>query len=826
MWLLTNDGDLFEGKRRWLRPGSTHLLGRTTGRPEGGERLQYINHKSVSRKHLIIEVGTVKPGDSSHLFARSQITLTESSKIGTTLNGERLLKESRTLEGKEYTIKLGSYEHLFHLSWHPVTLSFTSGSKKSKDEAIAQRRAQLESADIKITTDYVTNETTHAITKKRNTPPALQALIQARWVVTEGFADAVVKAVSRQAEPDDLTPLEQDFDANWPSEEGFVVPSAGEPQPRPDSFLKPNRDRMEIFQDYTFVFLTQSQYDTLLPVITAGSGKALLRDVEPSDSTVEDVVEYIREVAGRKGSNQFRLSQLSGKGGVVVVRLNERDGALRKFQQDIDVALDQRSIEQNEFLDAVLTVDASSLRRQLPETLDDVEANGDGEAPELRTQGPKRQRQRAVTVADSPPANHEGAPSQPEQHDNPAAEQPSPATRRRNRRVITQSRFKGFDDFDPSQFSKAASASPELASEEPNFSQAASAQNMDVDDTSQPSRTQANNRKRRAAEHEAQDEEDMYASILTSHAAMKRRKVQAEGGEESAARSVGETDGASTNKVAKGKKKAKEMDVMADVRARREKQEEQRRKDEEYLRDAGEDIDVDEAKKLVKVEEMEMPLRERPVRNANQNAQSERWDPAWNGRKNFKQFRRQGENRDRPRLQRVMVALEEVPRKGHGMGDEYWLTSTASTNKSKSKSQSQSQPHSARTGVSKSQRDTNNIEEEEEEDDITRFRRGLQRSREEDEENDAAERILPEEVAGRPRDEAIQAEINATPTQTFATDSQRKKAAAGKRPATQMAGGPPVKKARSTKGTQDSREVVSLDEDEDDDGLKFRRRAR
>ena len=68
MWLLTCDGELFGGKRLWLRPGSTHLLGRTSGRSETGERRRYIDHKSVSRKHLTIQVGHVTPGDSSKLF--------------------------------------------------------------------------------------------------------------------------------------------------------------------------------------------------------------------------------------------------------------------------------------------------------------------------------------------------------------------------------------------------------------------------------------------------------------------------------------------------------------------------------------------------------------------------------------------------------------------------------------------------------------------------------------------------------------------------------------------------------------------------------------
>ena len=95
MWLLTCEGDLFGGKKLWLRPGSTHLLGRTSGRSDAGERIQYIDHKSVSRKHLLIAVGTIKAGGSALLHSRSEIKVTDASKVGTYLNGEKFMKETK-----------------------------------------------------------------------------------------------------------------------------------------------------------------------------------------------------------------------------------------------------------------------------------------------------------------------------------------------------------------------------------------------------------------------------------------------------------------------------------------------------------------------------------------------------------------------------------------------------------------------------------------------------------------------------------------------------------------------------------------------------------
>ena len=828
MWLLTCDGDLFEGKRIWLRPGSTHLLGRTTGRPEVGERIQYINNKSVSRKHLTIEVDLPKPGDSSKIHTRSKIKVTDGSKIGTTVNGDKFSQETKVLDGKEYTIKLGHYEHLFHLFWHPVTLSFPGSSSKKKGDGYAAVKERLEQTDIKLINEYVSNETTHAIAKKRNTPAALQALLQARWVVTDGFADALANAVGRSS-ADGTSLLEERFDGNWPNEENYLVPTGTEPRPRPDDVLIPNLSRAEVFHNYVFVFLTQSQFDNLLPVITTGGGKALLWEVELGVSQVEEVVEHVKEVAGHKGPNQFQLSQQSGKGGVVVVRMDySGDEALHKFVKDIDLALGQRSVQQNEFLDAILTVNAIELRQPLPEAGQRSAVGGQSRVSDSQPQiQPAQQtqpaviRQRSVSPSVRAASRVRPAPEDEEgRQEEEASEQPQTATKRRNRRFITQSRFKGFDDFDPSQFSKPAEQSPPPSFEDPEQIQAQITRDMDVGASPNPTQTQHNTRKRPAPTHE-EDEENMYAQILTAHGAAKRQKTAAAQNGQGA--STSKPANASTSAAAQPEKKQKQLDVMAEVKARRQKEEERRQQDEEYLRNALDGIDINELKNLAEVEQMDLPARDRPTRQPGENGQSDRWDPAWNGRKNFKKFRAQGQHNDGPRLQRVIVTLQEVPRKGHGIGDEYWLTSS-STNRSKSKSQSQSQSQ-RRAGASRSQHEDGDDGE-----DAQRFRRRLQSSREEDDEDAAVEQVLPEEIAGHARDEGLQAvaaanAVNSTPSQTFGTESQRR--AAGKRPATQQAASAPAaKKAKQTHLAAPTRESMTLDDDDDDDGLKFRRRRK
>ncbi|WPG97508.1 Hypothetical protein R9X50_00028500 [Acrodontium crateriforme] len=806
MWLLSCEGDLFAGKARWLRPGSAHLFGRTSGRSKDGARIQYIDHKTVSRRHVVIEVGDVAPADSSLLHKRTEVKVTDASKAGTTLNGEKLSKETKILDGKDYTIKLGSYEQVFRLVWRPVNLCCTnlSGRSKAKAEELNSFREKLAGSDIKMTQEYVAQDTTHLVARKRNTPTALQALVNQKWLVTYEYIDALATAIKRSGlnENGDPRPcaLELEFENGWPDEKHYIVPAGGEPVPRDNEYLIPRPERAEVFDRYTFIFLTKSQFDNLTPVVTSGGGKTLLWEVEDGVSNVEDLVDYVKSVAGKKGVADFRLSQHETKGGTVVVRLNDAGEWSSDFNRDTCLALDQTAIAQNEFLDAILVVNAANLRRQLPEheSLEpDEGALKPGNSPPRSLQ---QNEQPAPSVLEAS-TTAKAQPSQPQADEN-SAEQPTRMSRKRTRRAPTQPRFKGFDDFDPSQFAKPRSLSPE-PSVEP--SQPVSVLNMEIDDTSRNESVEqaSKNGLKRAAPVAA---EDNYDEILQGQAALKRRRLEAKA-KDNRASSIQPPDSepGQLATVTKKKKVVKEVDVRAEVRARRDFEEEERRKDEAALEDL-KNIDISELKNVAVIEEMELPVRERPPRTAGEHGRREGWDPAWNGRKNFKKFRPQGQRRDGPRLQRVIVRLEEIPRKGNGIGDEYWLQPSISTQSSKGKGKSQSQSQSVRSAPIV----PNSVDE----DDSIAFRRRLQQTRE----DDALEaEILPEEIAGTARDSQFQP----SPSQTIRAETQKPPA---KRTAASQ-GGPAPKKSRPAT-VPSSRGTIDINDDDDDDGLKFRRRKR
>lgn len=237
---------------------------------------------------------------------------------------------------------------------------------KTKDP-LKPKRDRLEQLDIKTLLDYVTESTTHVVAAKRNTAKGLQALINGKYIVDESYVDALVYAATPAdlSEEENASPLEQEFDTAWPKPETFLPPAGKEPTVQPPESYAPNPQRENIFESYIFVFVDRAQFETLMPVITAGHGKALLFNVTPGQTTVEEALMYMRNAIGNKGRGDF--SEEEKEGGAIMVRHNKVDKEwelwFNNFLSGISLALNQGPIVQGEFLDAILANDPSRLRR-------------------------------------------------------------------------------------------------------------------------------------------------------------------------------------------------------------------------------------------------------------------------------------------------------------------------------------------------------------------------------------------------------------------------------------------------------------------------------
>ncbi|MCJ1419656.1 hypothetical protein MMC32_006012 [Xylographa parallela] len=706
MWTLECDGDILKGKKVWLRPGKKYLFGRT--KADSSKYAGFvISHKSISRKHLTLSVSEVKSGAGSLVHTKSELSLQdESTKLGTEIDGEKIKGEKKILKNDQHIFKLGSYEHLFRIKWTPVVLSFTFPTKDTKGgkDPLIPARSRLEELDIKTIVPYIADATTHVVAAKRNTAKGLQALINGKYIVDNSYLDALVYATTpgNLDEPESVSLLEEDYVANWPSPKEYLPAPGREPGQRPSELFDPNPDRREVFLGYTFVFCNLRQFENLQAPINNGAGKALLFTITSGETSAEEVIRYVKNVAGEKGLGEFEDGS-EGKG-VVVVRFQGdkgfEDWAI-DLQNQIALTLDQRLIEQNEFLDAILINDATKLRRPLPQ-----EDDNDTVAPPPMNA--------SLQPAADPDSQDKGlGETRPSA---PLVVSQAPSRRVRPRGKIV-SAFKGFeDDFDESKIvreesfagisSQFNSLPVESVSKSINGSLFVDSQVGRNSQEADMMITQSRGSRKRPVPSEEDDEDDINERLLPAAAAMKRRRIEEEKKAEHRDITIESSVDKSARKVdalATSSKARKQIDIQEVVRERREAEEEAARRDEEDLQTT-EGIDIQGMRNLAVVEEME--LRERndrlPRRSAN-SQNGERWDERWNGRKNFKKFRRQGQGEQRRRGPSVIVPLEEVKNKRHGIGEEYWLESEKSKRKRKEKeyaSQSQSQPFTtARSGV-------------------------------------------------------------------------------------------------------------------------------
>ncbi|KAK4187463.1 hypothetical protein QBC35DRAFT_551950 [Podospora australis] len=701
MWLL--ESDLFEGKKLWLRPGKRYLFGRTSSEP--GQLI--VSDKTISRKHITIELERVTDGGGRNLHSRSQVTVTDlDSKKGTTLNGEQIRGQKKILSKDENEVKLGMCSKVLRIRWQPVVLSFSFTSKELRADPWARLRDDLEQLDIKYSAEFEPS-TTHVVSKKRNTSKGLQALIHGRYIVTDSFISALGDAatVPDGAEEGTVSALEEDFDGAWPNPLDHLPPRGEEATDRPITAYAPDERRQEVFDGYTFVFYEKKQFDNLQSAITAGKGKALLKEVTPGQTDIDDFIRYVKGVAGEKGLGSFEDGS-EGRG-VVVVRYMPKDDTYEWFAQFLTSfaqRLDHRPIDQREFIEAILECNASMLRRPL-EAASQSDPSGTMQA--LANPGEQME-------VDRPGENQMGAPFEP-----PAEKQPSPEpapARARGRRGV--SRFKGFD-FDEPELESFGSPSAEPSNPpEPTQPSAPSALQDDLfvsqrqsnnevpEEEARESRTTRRATRKRPLSPLPEIDNNAFMDEIAPTTGHKRRRVQppppepeAPPDEEMVVDSPPDKKkGGRTVKGRASKKTLDGEDILELARQRREQAEAAAAAAErQALADLNED-DIDyEAIRNMQIGEIEVRF---PASRGANNARSRdqdiaegRWDPRWNGRKNFKQFRKQGVPAGRrAAAPRVVIALEEVKPNQYGIGDDYWLEDTES---SRAKNKSQSQHHTA-----------------------------------------------------------------------------------------------------------------------------------
>ena len=487
---------------------------------------------------------------------------------------------------------------------------------------MTSKRERLEDLDIKICSEYIIDQTTHAVQSKRNTVAGLQALINGKYIVADEFVDALVYAASPNdlEEAENLCPLERDYDAAWPDALKYLPPPGKENSNYPPDTFAPGPNRFTIFEDYSFVFCDHKQYENLLPAISAGHGKALLCRTEPSKTKADDIAQFMRTASGKKGFGNFESPDETG--GTVLVRWStkpEYQKWAHETADEVAMKTNQRPVEQREFLDAILANDARLLRKALKTT--------------------------PVSIQTS--AKPQSASTEIKAFDDGFDE------------VIP------WDDDDDDVVAEEDPGSPPAFEAPPTTRASDRASNKKNSD--------------KRPRSPSPEEEDMVNGLLPGAEAMKKRRLNSDGRPKK--------DQTPPPAAARRKKKEKEIDIREAARQKREADEAaaRREREGEDVAMKGDDVPGD-GHGLAVVEVFELP--ERPVPRSGQNE----WDERWNGRKNFKAFRRRGENVPRRmHTQTVIVPLVEVTNRSYGIGQQYWEESSKAKSRRKEKDRERTQ---------------------------------------------------------------------------------------------------------------------------------------
>ncbi|KAG5518961.1 hypothetical protein PMAC_002492 [Pneumocystis sp. 'macacae'] len=322
---------LILGVRRCLRPGKEYLVGRAKYITD-----ITIESKTVSKIHAKFVVGIAKDGSSLLLNEKIPIYVIDlGSKFGTIVNDVQLMNMSKKCDQDSQEIIFAKCQGKFRLFWNPIV--FTLSGIKLKDI-----QPLVEVYGIKITKEY-SEKTTHVISKQRNTAKNLQALIYGAFVVTNSYINELIETISL---------IELNFDHGFPNPQKHVPPDNiySTINASPEDFM-PDNKRRHLFQGLTFIFFDEKQYLNLSPPINAASGKAVFCK---ETSNVEQIIVFMQ--------NHFNAIAVSPLKDSYYINV-----ASKRVKMNL--------INQDDFLEPILKLDLSLFKKNIYENYDSIHEN-------------------------------------------------------------------------------------------------------------------------------------------------------------------------------------------------------------------------------------------------------------------------------------------------------------------------------------------------------------------------------------------------------------------------------------------------------------------
>ncbi|NXA45407.1 NBN protein, partial [Nothocercus julius] len=241
---------LFPGEPYRLLAGTEYVVGRKNC------AILIQDDQSISRSHAVLTVSRPETTLSQSLSG-SLLTISDTSKYGTFVNGTKLDGTSRTLQSGD-RVNFGVFQSKFRVEYESLVVCSScldNAGKSALNEAIQQLGG--------LVANEWTTECTHLVmVSVKVTVKTICALICGRPIIKPEFFIELIKAIqSRQ---------------HLPAPESFYPP-VDEPSIGTEKLdLSEHHERKNIFSGKTFLFLTAKQHKKLSPAVILGGGEAKL----------------------------------------------------------------------------------------------------------------------------------------------------------------------------------------------------------------------------------------------------------------------------------------------------------------------------------------------------------------------------------------------------------------------------------------------------------------------------------------------------------------------------------------------------------------------
>ncbi|KAG7470009.1 hypothetical protein MATL_G00134790 [Megalops atlanticus] len=297
------------GETYYLLPGETYVVGRKNC------EVLLQNDQSISRVHAHLTVSS--PNGSQN--EPTTLTLKDSSKYGTFVNGERLANEAPKVLRSGDRVTFGVFHSKFRVVYEPLVVCSSCVDNEGKaglSRDIQQLGGQLVNSWIRDCTHLV-------MPSVKVTIKTICALICCRPIVKPEFFSELRRALQQKRPP--------------PKPESFY-PEIDEPSlNKEDVDLKARPARKSLFRGKTFIFLSAKQQKRLSSAVAFGGGQSqLLEEGSLPVSVLESTGSCVVDVA--TSNSQALLPVATKKWSDSVARILQRKGLRFIAESEIGLA--------------------------------------------------------------------------------------------------------------------------------------------------------------------------------------------------------------------------------------------------------------------------------------------------------------------------------------------------------------------------------------------------------------------------------------------------------------------------------------------------------